>query len=372
MKTTLSLATCLLLACGSTPSAEMANHPDGGQADDAGSDSGSGDSSPGSTPIPVGDAATLRAGASAIGRLVGVAFNTTYASDTGYESSAGNEFDFVTPENEMKWDATEPTQGAFSFTAGDAVVAFATQNAMKVKGHNLVWYRQLPTWVSSLTGATAVQAALTNHIAKVAGHYQGQVVAWDVVNEAIADDADAGVLRSDVFSRSLGSAYVDIAFQAARAADPGALLLYNDYGIEGNLPKSDAAFHMIQSMVERGIPIDGVGFEFHTRAPDAHPPKAAFVANMQRYAALGLKIFVSEFDVELCTGTLTDQENRFHDIVQACFSEPACAAVTVWGVTDKFSWLDGMNCASPMPLLFDANYAKKPAYTGFLDALNGM
>jgi endo-1,4-beta-xylanase len=320
----------------------------------------------------MGDAMTLRAGASAIGRLVGVAFNTTHASDPGYETTAATEFDFVTPENEMKWDATEPTQGAFTFTAGDAVVTFATQNAMKVKGHNLVSYSQLPAWVSNLTSASAVQSALTSHIANVAGHYKGQVVAWDVVNEAIADDLDAGNLRSDVFSQVLGSAYVDIAFQAARAADPGALLLYNDYGIEGNLPKSDAAFNMIQSMVQRGIPIDGVGFEFHTRAPDAHPPKAAFVANMQRYAALGLKIFVTEFDVELCTGTLTDQETRFHDIVQACFSEPACAGVTVWGVTDKFSWLDGTNCANPTPLLFDGNYAKKPAYTGFLAALNGM
>ena len=89
-------------------------------------------------------------------------------------------------------------------------------------------------------------------------------------------------------------------------------------------------------MVQRGIPIDGVGFEFHVQAPDAHPQKSVFVANMQRYVALGLKVFVSEFDVELCTGTLADQATRFHDIVQACFGEPACAAVTVWGVTDKF------------------------------------
>jgi endo-1,4-beta-xylanase len=241
---------------------------------------------------------------------------------------------------------------------------------MKVKGHNLVWFNELPTWVSNLTTANAVQSALTNHITKEAGHYKGQVVAWDVVNEAIADDGSG--LRSDVFSQLLGSSYVDIAYQTARAADPSALLLYNDFGIEGNLAKSDAAFNMVQSMVQRGIPIDGVGFEFHVQAPDAHPQKSVFVANMQRYAALGLKIFVSEFDVELCTGTLADEQTRFHDIVQACFSEPACVAVTVWGVTDKFSWLNGKDCASPMPLLFDNGYNKKPAYTGFLGALNGM
>lgn len=412
--TTLSLATSLALACGSTPSAEISNNggssqatttssrsaagssgtpsaststtggsSSGGSPRDAGGppsdaspstgDASLADSGPirdsGTTPIPPGDASTLRAGGNALGRLVGVAFNTTHTSDPGYTTTAAAEFDFVTPENEMKWDQTEPTQGTFTFTAGDQVVAFATQNSMKVKGHNLVWFSELPAWVSNLTTASAVQSAMTNHIAKVAGHYKGQVVAWDVVNEAIGDD---GGLRSDVFSQLLGSAYVDMAYQAARAADPGALLIYNDFGIEGNLTKSDAAFNMVQSMVQRGIPIDGVGFEFHVQAPDAHPTKAAFIANMQRYEALGLKVFVSELDVELCTGAPTDQEARFHDIVQACFSEPGCAAVTVWGVTDKFSWLNGKNCATPAPLLFDNSYKKKPAYTGFLGALNGM
>jgi endo-1,4-beta-xylanase len=337
------------------------------QADAGG---GGGDSGPGTNPIPMGDASTLRAGASSLGRLVGVAFNTTRASESGYATIAATEFDFVTPENEMKWNSTEATQGQFTFSAGDAVVTFATAHDMMVKGHNLVWYNELPAWVSNLTSASAVQSAMTYHISNVAGHYKGQVVAWDVVNEAVADDGSG--LRSDVFSQYLGSTYIDIAFQTARAADPKALLLYNDFGIEGNLPKSDAAYALVQSMVARGIPIDGVGFEFHTKAPDAHPPKAAFIANMQRYAALGLKVFVSEFDVELCTGTLTDQETRFHDIVQACFGEPACVAVTVWGVTDMYSWLNGMNCANPMPLLFDDSYNKKPAYTGFLNALNGM
>jgi endo-1,4-beta-xylanase len=418
--TTLSFATCLAVACGSTPSSETSNDAgpgqtsstgsasssgstgtgrsssttsagslDGGPVRDAGTaspdgsgpgptgdagggDAGAGDSGAdtGAVPIPLGNAKTLRAGADALGRLVGVAFNTTHTSDPGYTTTASTEFNFVTPENEMKWDTTEPSQNAFSFTAGDAVVSFAAQNNMKVKGHNLVWFNELPTWVSSLTTANAVQSAMTNHITKEAGHYKGQVVAWDVVNEAIADDGSG--LRSDVFSQLLGSSYVDIAYQTARAADPNALLIYNDFGIEGNLAKSDAAFNMVQSMVQRGIPIDGVGFEFHVQAPDAHPQKSVFVANMQRYVALGLKIFISEFDVELCTGTPSDQQTRFHDIVQACFSEPACAAVTVWGVTDKFSWLNGNDCATPMPLLFDDSYGKKPAYTGFLAALNGM
>jgi endo-1,4-beta-xylanase len=339
-----------------------------GAGDAAVGDATAGDS--GAIPIPIGNAQTLRAGGDALGRLVGVAFNTTHASDPGYMTTASTEFNFVTPENEMKWDTTEPSANAFSFTAGDAVVSFARQNNMKVKGHNLVWFNELPTWVSNLTTANAVQSALTNHITKEAGHYKGQVIAWDVVNEAIADDGSG--LRSDVFSQLLGSSYVDIAYQTARAADPNALLIYNDFGIEGNLAKSDAAFNMVESMVQRGIPIDGVGFEFHVQAPDAHPQKSVFVANMQRYAALGLKIFVSEFDVELCTGTMADQQTRFHDIVQACFSQPACVAVTVWGVTDKFSWLNGSHCATAMPLLFDDGYKKKPAYTGFLAALNGM
>jgi endo-1,4-beta-xylanase len=269
----------------------------------------------------------------------------------------------------MKWQATEPSQGRFSFGGGDQVVTFASGHGMKVKGHTLVWFNQLPAWVSNLSGS-AVQAAMTNHIDQVMAHYKGKVIAWDVVNEAWNDDG--GSLRDDVFNQAMGSAYIDIAFQTARAADPDALLFYNDFGAEGNSAKANAVFTMVESMKTRGIPIDGVGMQMHVQSGNGGPSTAQFIANMQRIAALGLQVFISEFDVELCTGTAAAQQARFHDLIAACVGQAACTAVTVWGIPDKFSWLDGKNCAAPMPLLFDDNYGKKAAYTGALDAFNGL
>jgi endo-1,4-beta-xylanase len=124
-------------------------------------------------------------------------------------------------------------------------------------------------------------------------------------------------------------------------------------------------------MKMRGIPIDGVGMQMHVGASNNAPSAAQLATNMRRYAALGLKIVISELDVQICASTQAAQQTRYHDLIAACMAEPACTAVTVWGITDKFSWLNGQACASAMGLLFDANYAKKPAYTGVLDALNG-
>jgi endo-1,4-beta-xylanase len=200
-------------------------------------------------------------------------------------------------------------------------------------------------------------------------HFKGKVVAWDVVNEAWNEDGAS--LRTSVFSQYLGDGFIDEAFQAARAADANAKLYYNDYGTEGNSPKANAVYAMVQGMMMRGIPIDGVGMQMHVGAANSNPSTAQFVANMQRIAALGLDVLVSEIDIDICSSTVDAQRTRFHDIVAACVAEPRCRAVTAWGVTDKYSWLNGRTCAAAHPLLFDDNYGKKPAYTGVMDALLG-
>ena len=270
----------------------------------------------------------------------------------------------------MKWDATEPTQNVFTFGGGDAIASFAQQNGMKVKGHTLVWHSQLPDWVSAITDATALHDAMINHVTQVASHYRGQVIAWDVVNEAVADGGQS--LRDSIFYQYLGAGYLDDAFKAAHAADPGALLFYNDYGAEGAGAKSDYVYNMVKGMLARGVPINGVGLQMHTGPADTSPSAAQVTANMQRLEALGLNVVISEMDVQICTSNVDTQKTRFHDIVAVCVSEPLCLAVTVWGVSDKYSWLNGGSCATPQPLLFDDNYSPKPAYAGALDAFLGL
>jgi endo-1,4-beta-xylanase len=312
---------------------------------------------------------TLRGAAAQSGRLIGAALATAHLSEAAFAATAAAQLNYATPENEMKWDTTEPTRNSFNFSPADAIVAFAAANHISVKGHTLVWHSQLPAWVSAITTASDLHSAMINHITQVVSHYRGKVVAWDVVNEAWNDNGKS--LRSSIFYQLLGAGFIDDAFAAAHAADPNARLYYNDYGAEGAGAKSDAVYGMVQGMITRGVPINGVGLQMHTGPADSSPSAEDVAVNMHRLGALGLDVVISEMDVQICTSDLDTQRARFHDIAADCMAEPACKALTVWGVPDKYSWRNGTTCATPRPLLFDDSYAPKPAHAGVLDAFLG-
>jgi endo-1,4-beta-xylanase len=318
--------------------------------------------------------ATLKEAGSCTERLVGVALSAAHLAEGPY-AEAALEFNYVTPENEMKWDVTEPTQNGFTFELGDQIVDFAVQNGMKVKGHALVWHNQLPQWLTSMTNADQIRSAMINHIQGVMEYYRGKVIAWDVVNEAFDDD---GSLRDSIFSRYLGDSFIEAAFRAASEADPDVKLYYNDYDIESAYDKADSAYELVRDFVERGVPIDGVGMQMHTRTTDEDPPLPEFEANLQRIVDLGLEVVLSEMDVRLCAdGTFEQQRTRYHDLIEVCMNEPKCTAITIWGITDQYSFLNertDLQCAGtepPRPLLWDDDYDEKPAYTGVMDALLG-
>jgi len=267
----------------------------------------------------------------------------------------------------MKWDPIEKTRGAEDFSGGDAIAAYAAAHGMQLKGHALVWHQAVPSWVGGLDADT-LRVELERHIRSVASHYAGRVLAWDVVNEAI-DDNGFG-LRNSVFRQKLGDGYIAEAFRVAHEADPHALLFYNDYGGEGLGGKSDAIYALVRDLRAQGVPIDGVGLQMHIRAA-APPADGDVAANMRRLAALGLKVNISEMDVRVGdTGTpasLAAQKAVYHALVGVCVAEPACHAVTFWGFTDAHSWIYSQY-GPDAPLLFDAQYAAKPAFYGVLDA----
>ncbi len=320
--------------------------------------------------------ATLAEAGECTGRLIGNAMRADQVNDASI-TTAMRDFNYLTPENEMKFDAIEPSPGSFNFGPADRLVDFAKQNGMKVKGHTLVWRYQNPSWLTNLTNASDVRAAMIRHIEGVMGHYKGNdtVIAWDVVNEAINNEGN-GYWDSPFVK--IGDSYVDEAFIAAREVDPNVKLYYNDYRADGMNAKSDAIYEMVRSMVERGIPIDGVGLQLHTGTPNVQFPLDEIQANMQRIADLGLEVVISEMDQHVCDGITPEQQAEYHhDVVAFCVALPECTAITFWGF-DRDSWLNTWNetnCAAgqdPSGTLWNKSWMKKPAYYGVMDALNGL
>jgi endo-1,4-beta-xylanase len=228
-----------------------------------------------------------------------------------------------------------------------------------VRGHTLAWHSQQPGWMQGMEGAS-LRSAMLNHVTQVATHYRGQLYSWDVVNEAFADGS-SGARRDSNLQRT-GNDWIEAAFRAARAADPGAkLLCYNDYNTDGQNAKSNAVYAMVQDFKSRGVPIDCVGFQSHFNS--ASPVPSNYQTTLQNFANLGVDVQITELDIE---GSGTAQANSFRTVTQACLAVSRCNGLTVWGIRDTDSWR-----ASATPLLFDGNGSKKAAYTAVLDALNG-
>lgn len=315
----------------------------------------------------------IRTVAASVDRLAGAAVQATLLrSDATYAAAVSRHFSYLTAEYEMKWGHIERDRGQRVFGPADEIVAFAEARSLRVKGHALVWHGDSPAWLESLSPAE-VRAALRDHIRDTVGRYRGRIVAWDVVNEAIAENG--GGLRDTVYLRKLGPGYIADAFRWAREADPEALLVYNDYGGEGLNRKSDDVFGLVRDLVRDGVPIGGVGLQMHLDAASL-PPTADVARNLRRLAELGLAVNVSEMDVRVARLTgdaatrLEAQRRVYHDVVAACVSEPRCHAVTFWGFTDRHSWIDSF-FGPDDPLLFDESYRAKPAYHGVMDALRG-
>jgi len=313
----------------------------------------------------------LRVHAAARGKFIGFAAATgPLANEAAYRSLAASEFNQVTPENALKWDATEPSDGNYSFSGADQIVAFATANNQQVHGHTLVWHSQTPNWVHNLS-ASAMRTAMQDHIATVVGRYASNpaVVSWDVVNEVFEEN---GSLRSSFWLNTLGSSYIADAFRYARAADSDARLCINDYNVEGINAKSTAMYNLVRQLRADGVPVDCVGFQTHLAIQYGFPSQ--FQQNLERFAALGVQVRITEVDIRMqmprdATKDAT-QATYYRNVVSACLAVQACAGITIWGITDKYSWVPDTFSGEGAALPWDANYTAKPAYTAIHDTLD--
>jgi endo-1,4-beta-xylanase len=327
-------------------------------------------------------AATLRQAALPHGITIGTAADSPYLSDTSYSTILGSEFSQLQAENEMKFAIIHPSAGnspsSYDFSGADALVTFAQAHSMLVRGHTLVWYQQVPAWVTT-GGNTPPQLAtiLQDHITTVMRHYAGKIYAWDVVNEAFNDD---GSMRSTTWFDSpgigfagLGTHYIEQSLQWAHAADPNAKLFYNDYNAEPTNAKSNAIYAMAADFKQRGVPLDGIGFQMHVDLSFDNPSTlASLTTNLQRFAALGLTLHITEMDIRLpdsSTASLTAQAHLYGEITSICVQQPACKLIQTWGFTDNYSWIPSAFPGMGWALLWDANYQKKASYSSVHDTL---
>ena len=302
-------------------------------------------------------AATLGASAAQSGRYYGAAVAAFRLSDSAYTTILDREFNQVTPENEMKIDATEPQQGNCTFGPADQIVNYATARNMRVKGHTLAWHSQQPQWMQALSG-TALRNAMISHINCVATHFRGKVFAWDVVNEAFSDNGDGSRRNSNL--QQTGNDWIEVAFRTARTADPNAKLCYNDYNIDNwTAAKTQAVFRMVQDFKARGVPIDCVGLQSHFTGGSSYPSN--YRTTLQQFASLNVDVQITELDI---TNAPT---GPYAAVTNDCLAVSRCTGITVWGIRDSDSWRSGES-----PLLFTGSGAKKPAYDAVLAALNSV
>ena len=333
--------------------------------------------------------------------LVGAALNQAQLSgqDTAGARLAAEQFDAISPENVLKWEAVHPRPGQYDFAPADQYVAFGQQHHMFVVGHTLIWHNQTPRWVfqdadGRPVGRDTLIARMRDHIQTVVGRYRGRVGGWDVVNEALDDD---GTMRRSPWETIIGDEYVAMAFRFAHEADPAAELYYNDFSVE-NAAKRQGVVALIRRLQAERVPVTGVGIQGHYRLD--WPTAGQLDSTISAFAALGVKVMITELDVDVLppavrqTGAeitlraaarpeLNPYAAGLPDSVQQALARRytelfrvfvkhagQVSRVTFWGVTDAQSWKNNWPVPGRInyPLLFDRQGKPKPAF----DAVIGV
>ena len=308
-----------------------------------------------------------------------------WTADT-YKDVLGRHFSSITPENEMKYSEIEPEEGKFTFEKADKIVGTARDLGIKVRAHAPVWHNQTPDWMymdgDKPAAPELIYERIEAHTKAVCERYNGDVYAWDVVNEATKDDVDdfiseeGAIYRNSRYYQLCGTDFIAAAFRAMDKYSPDAQLFYNDYN-ECMPAKRERIVTLIRELQEKGCRIDGFGMQQHYFfAPDYDELKRS----IETYAALGLRLHITELDVSLMAGVdrnslrlrptdagyteymkevLAPTEENIagvEDIYLKLFEiyrsySDVIDCVTTWGVADDYSWLNFFTPDKTIPLV---------------------
>jgi endo-1,4-beta-xylanase len=317
---------------------------------------------------------------------VGVAVSPRALQNPAEVALILQQFNSLTPENDMKMGPIHPEENRWNWAPADAIVDFAQAHKLKVRGHNLCWHEQTPGWLfknadGSQVSKEVLLKRLHDHIDAVVKRYKGKIYAWDVVNEAIADNPNEFLRNSDWY-KICGEDFIAEAFRYAHAADPSAVLFYNDYNTE-RPEKMERIYKLLKKLKDAKVPIDAVGLQGHWSLVE--PTEQELRTTIERFASLGLKVQVTELDVSVYPwekdrrAKRPDESDAYTPEMQAkqsaqyklffkVFRDEAKAGrltgVTFWNISDHYSWLDTYPVVGRKnhPLLFDENFKPKPAY----------
>jgi endo-1,4-beta-xylanase len=297
-------------------------------------------------------------------------------SDPTYREAIIANCQLVVAEGEMKWADIRPTRGEYRFEKADAIIDFARQNRLEVRGHTLAWYGGLPAWTGEIAGRAEAERELVDHIKTVVSRYRGVIPSWDVVNEPLVDFPEGPTsLRPCVWTKYLGADYMPIALRTTAMVDPGARLVLNEYDIEFVGPrfaaKRKAFLQLLRSLRDRDVPLHGVGLQAHLFS-DRAIDRDGLQAFLSEIEALKLDVLITELDVvdyEL-PGKVSERDalvaKKAAEFLSAVCEVVRPKAILTWGLSDRYTWVpiwfkrpDGMP-NRPLPL--DADLKRKPLF----------
>lgn len=330
--------------------------------------------------------ASLRERAARKGLIYGSAVSYgPLTRDTGLAASFVRECGMLVPESELKWETLRPSPDKFDFTQGDFMLDFAKKNNILLRGHTLVWHQALPKWFGTVVNSQNAEQVLRNHITTVVGHYAGKMHSWDVVNEAIATwEKQPDGMRNSPWYKLLGPKYIDIAFNAAAATDPNAMLVLNmdhlEHDVKGDDQGRSATLKLLRRLKSSKTPVHALGIESHLGMDGEMFSAEVFRTFLRDVAELGLKIMITELDVTdiIFSQNINKRDrmvaNRYEEFLSAALEEKAVIGVLTWGLSDKYTWLskyrprDDKAAVRPLPL--DENFNRKPAWNAIARAFD--
>lgn len=305
-----------------------------------------------------------------------------YLHEPSYSDILSTQFEYAIVDGEPNWKFEDftlrPTQDSFDFAHFDAVMDFAQKNNMPVRVQHLVWgdEKWLPDWLTKQVHTEdELREILKSHIDTVGARYIGRVREYSVVNEAFSRELKLNG-DEDWWGKQMGRSYIDLAFLEAKKVDPHAVLLLNDYNDEVANDVSNNMYDYIKDAKSRGIPIEAIGMQMHIDGSNP-PQKEKVVENMRRFADLGLKIYITEFDVNMHSfnGDKSEREQRqaeiYRDMLGACIEvgPHTCPNFGFLGLIDRQSWYNGIGINDASPLMFNDDYTPKAAFFAVRDEL---